>query len=230
MRSLRQALAEDLALRLNIPLDRLQVQFNPKDERVLALSEPQFRFNLEPTRARNLGDVGYDVLLVHGDASAGELPATRRVALAGFARAWETQVVVAKHLTGRQVIRAEDVTEQRTLVDRLSDEPLLTLAQVVNQQAARDLKPGTAVTARMVEAVPLAKTGQFVTVTFNQGGVHIKTVGRAMETGSFGQTIKVRNETTNDTYEVILAGPQEGTVGAPAAAPTAEPRLAAGRG
>ena len=137
-------------------------------------------------------------------------------------------MVAVKPITGRQVIRADDVTEQRTLADRLSDEPLLTVAQVVNQQAARDLKPGTPFTARLVEAVPLAKTGQFVTVTFNQGGVRIKTVGRAMETGSFGQTIKVRNETTNDTYEVILSGPQEGTVGAPAV-PSPSPLYAGAR-
>ena len=72
---------------------------------------------------------------------------------------------------------------------------------------------GTVLTARTVQAVPLARTGQFITVTLSRGGVRVKTVGRAMGEGSYGQTIKVKNEATKDVYEVVLTGPQEGTMG-----------------
>jgi hypothetical protein len=43
--------------------------------------------------------------------------------------------------------------------------------------------------------------------------VSVKTVAKAMEGGSYGQTIRVKNEATNETYEVVLTGPQEGTMG-----------------
>jgi flagella basal body P-ring formation protein FlgA len=46
----------------------------------------------------------------------------------------------------------------------------------------------------------------------NVGQVTVKTVGRAMEAGTYGQGVKVRNETTQDIYEVTVTGPQEGTV------------------
>jgi flagella basal body P-ring formation protein FlgA len=59
-----------------------------------------------------------------------------------------------------------------------------------------------------VQAVPLARSGQLITVTLSRGGVRIKTVGRAMGEGSYGQTIKVKNEATKEIYEVILTGPQ----------------------
>jgi flagella basal body P-ring formation protein FlgA len=59
----------------------------------------------------------------------------------------------------------------------------------------------------------LAKSGQFVTVTLNQGSVQIRTVARAMESGSYGETIKVRNEDTRDVYDVTLTGPQTATIG-----------------
>ena len=72
---------------------------------------------------------------------------------------------------------------------------------------------GTVLTAKTVQAVPLARAGQFITITLSRGGVRIKTVGRAMEEGSFGQTIKVKNEATKDVYQVVLTGPQEGTMG-----------------
>ena len=93
-------------------------------------------------------------------------------------------------------------------MDKLDDEPLLAHHQVVGNQSARDLKPGAVFNAKMVEPVPLARTGQFVTVTLTTSNVSVKTVARAMESGSYGQTIKVKNEATKEIYEVILTGPQ----------------------
>lgn len=205
-RSLRQALTEDVAIRLNLPIEQLQLTFNPKDDRVLNLCEPQFRFNLEPTHVRNLGDVSWDVLVVHASG-------TQKVAISATARAWQRHLILNEPLSASQLIRAEDVTERRVLVDHLSDEPLLTAVQAVGQQASRDLKPGIVLTSRMVDSVPLVKAGQFVTITVRQGAISMKTVGRSMETGTLGQSVRVKSETTNDIYQVVLTAPQEGVVG-----------------
>jgi hypothetical protein len=50
-----------------------------------------------------------------------------------------------------------------------------------------------------------------------------------MEGGSFGQTIRVKNEATNETFEVVLTGPQEGTIGGAVAPATEAPKVAAAR-
>jgi flagella basal body P-ring formation protein FlgA len=97
-------------------------------------------------------------------------------------------------------------------VDQLSDDPLLSADQIVGQQASRELKAGAVLTARMVDPVQLVKSGQLITVTLDQGTVRIKTVVRAMEAGSYGQTIRVKNETTRDVFQVILTGPQTATM------------------
>jgi flagella basal body P-ring formation protein FlgA len=55
-----------------------------------------------------------------------------------------------------------------------------------------------------------------VNVTLTQGGVQLQTVAKAMEAGSFGESIKVKNEQTGDIYEVTLTGPQTATMGASA--------------
>jgi flagella basal body P-ring formation protein FlgA len=205
-RTLGQSLAEDLAVRLALPVEGLQMQFNPADEKVLNLSEPYFRFNVAARRARNLGDVAWDVQIV---TAAG----TQKVHIAAGARAWQQQVVVMKPLAYKQIIRDEDVLVRRTLVDRLSDDPLLSISQVVGQEAAVELKPGTMFTARTVNAVPLAKTGQLVTVSLRQGAVQLRTAARAMESGTYGQSIRVRNEATKDIYQVTMIGPQLATMG-----------------
>ena len=119
----------------------------------------------------------------------------------------------AKPLTRGALIRAEDVTNRRLLVDRVSSDALLSVEQVVGQQAARDIQTGQIATAQFVESVPLARAGQFVTITLNSGSVQVKSVGRALEGGSYGQTIRVKSEATDQTFEVVLTGPQEATLG-----------------
>ena len=52
-----------------------------------------------------------------------------------------------------------------------------------------------------------------MTVILSQGAIEVKTVGRAMETGTYGQTIRVRNEATRDILEVVVTGPQTAQLG-----------------
>lgn len=210
-KTLRDLLIHDLSVRLRIPAEDLHVTFNPNDDQALRLAEPQFKFDIQPKRVRNLGAVSWEVQILTSGGGAARKSQT--MSIAATARAWQQQVVLARPLSFKQTIRDTDVTERRILVDALDDEPLLGMKQVVAQQAARELKPGTLMTAKTVQPVPLARSGQFVTVVLSRGGVRIKTVGRAMEDGSYGQTIKVKNEATKDVFEVVLTGPQEGTLG-----------------
>ena len=209
--TLRQLLAADLAVRLAISQDQLVLSFDPRDESALNLPDSQFKFNLQARRAKDLGEVAWDVAIV-GPAGAG----SRKTQIRATARAWQNQVVAARPINRKQVMQAADVAARRTLTDKLPEAALLTSEQVVGQMAARDLKAGTIVTASLVEAVPLAKVGQFITVTLERGTVRVKSVAKALEGGCYGQTIRVKNEATRDVYQVILTGPQEATM-APAA-------------
>jgi flagella basal body P-ring formation protein FlgA len=206
--TLRGALVADLAVRLKVPADQLVLSFDPRDEAALSLAEPNFKFNLEPRRVRDLGEVSWNVTIVSEGGS-------KKLPINAIARAWQEQIIVSNSLSRRQLIQADDVTSRRTMVDRLSESTLLTADQVVGQMASRDLKPGVVVTAPLVEAVPLAKVGQFISVTLNRGSVQIKSVAKAMEGGCYGQTIRVKNEATKDIYQVVLTGPQEASMAPP---------------
>lgn len=206
MKTLRGILMDDLSVRLGVAEDQLQVTFSPQDEKLLNMSEPLFKFNVEPRQVRDLGQVSWNVLIVTGNG-------TQKGVINASARAWQNEIVVAKPLAYRQVILPGDVTERRVLADHLPGQLLLTSEQVVGQEAARDLTVGSVVTAAMVDAVPLVKSGQLVNISLTVGSVRVKTAGRALESGSYGQAIKVRNETTQDTFEVVMVGPQEGTMG-----------------
>jgi flagella basal body P-ring formation protein FlgA len=205
--TLRDRLLTDLSQRLNLPTDRLQVNFDPKDTNLLNLSEPNFHFDVRPAMVRDLGDVSWDVSVMTDGGGQ------QKVHVAAQARAWQNEMTLAQPVAYRGVFRNEDLAQRRVLIDRLGEDTVLDKSQIVGQEATRDLQTGMVMTARMVEAVPLAKTGQYITITLNQGSVRITTVARAMETGSYGQTIKVRNDETKDTFEVTLIGPQTATMG-----------------
>jgi flagella basal body P-ring formation protein FlgA len=187
-------------------MEKLQVSFDPKDTNLLNLAEPNFRFDVQPRRVRDLGEVSWDVSIM---TDAGD----KKVPVIAHARAWENQLILTEPVSYKQVLRPENVTERRILADHLDDTPLLTKDQIVGQAASRDLQTGMVMNARLVEAVPLAKAGQYVTVTLNQGTVQVKTVAKAMEEGSYGQSIKVRNEATKDVFDVTLTGPQTASMG-----------------
>jgi flagella basal body P-ring formation protein FlgA len=205
VKSLRDLLTADVAQRLNVQADQLQMDFKPLDEKVLNLSEPLFKFQIEPTRVRNLGNVEWDVTVISDNGN-------KKITIAASAREWQNQAVLSKPLGYRQQIQDADVIERRLLVDALPDDPLVSKLQAVGQQASRELKPGTVLSSRMLDPVELVKSGQFVTITVSHGGVSIKTVARAMESGSLGQTVKVKNETTRDIYDVVLTGPQQASL------------------
>jgi flagella basal body P-ring formation protein FlgA len=209
VQTLHDRLMTDLSQRLNIAVDQLQVSFDPADGHVLNLAEPNFQFDIQPRRVRDLGNVSWDVSILAGSPTG----ARQKVQVTAQARAWQEQIIIGRPVAYRSVIRDEDVTNRRVLIDHVSEVAVLTRDQVVGQEASRDLQPGTVVTARLVEAVPLAKPGQYVTVTLTQGTVQLKTVAKAMEVGSFGQAIKVKNEATKEIYEVTLTGPQTATMG-----------------
>ena len=129
------------------------------------------------------------------------------------ARAWQAQLKVIRPLAYHQTIRSEDLADARTLVDFLGNDPQIKREQVIGQWASGEIKAGTILTTRMIEAAPMVKSGQLITITSEYGSVQVKAVARALESGGFGETIKVKNETTGDIYEATLTGPQAGRIG-----------------
>ena len=152
VRTLRDLLESDLSIRLNLPPEQLQISFNPADQKLLDLCEPQFKFNIDGSYIHNLGSVSWAVLIVTDSG-------TRKAVIAANARAWQHQVVLSKPLSFGQVIQPDDVSERRILADRLADSPELKVDQVVGQQAVRDLQTGMIFNPNLVQSVPLRAPG-----------------------------------------------------------------------
>jgi len=109
-------------------------------------------------------------------------------------------VIVAQTLAIHKILDPADFTTRRVLPippGKAASE----LDQCIGQEAAEDLRPGTVMTSQLVNAVPLVKPGQLVTVNLRRGMVSLRSVARAMEQGAMGQTIRVRNENTRTCWK-----------------------------
>lgn len=206
VQSLKQILTRDLAQNLQLPVESLQVDFKMTgDDKVINYTQPMFSFDIDSTHAHSLGSVSWMVAITGGGA-------TKKTMIYATARAWQEQLVAAKPLAFHQIIRDGDVESKRVLVSDLGVEPPTTEKQVVGQLAARELKIGSQITGRCVDPIQLVKMGQFVTITLEQGSVNIKSVAKAIENGTYGQTIRVKNEQTGEVLQVVVTGAQTATM------------------
>lgn len=200
----RARLIYDLSERTSIGVEKLQVEFAPADAKLLATPNSE-AIAIEPQRANDLGNVSWLVTTsVNGEP--------KRVRIAAKARAWIDQVVCSKPLALRQTITQADIETKRILTDKLPNDPLLTSDQIIGQQAARDLKVGSVMTAKLLAPVELVRPGQLVTVYMRRGAIEVKSVARALQAGSAGQSVKVKNESTGDLFQVTLIGPQTAVI------------------
>jgi len=201
-RTLREILLAELAERFSLPAETFQLRFSPASEKLANLSEPAFRFQVQPRRQRNIGDMAWDVTIT-GDGT--KQPA----AISAQVRAWQPQVVAAKPIAYKQVLGDDDMAQRRILVDRLPDDVPLTRAQAIGQQAARDIATGTIMNARMLEPVQMVRVGELVNVLVDTGRIQIKWVAEARETGAMGQIIRIRKPLTREEFDATVTGPQQ---------------------
>lgn len=204
-RSLRSKLLEDIAVRLDLPLDSLEVQFRTED--VNLLQRPVENDSVQFV-ARRFGDLGrwqWDVTVLEAGRPI-------RKSIEAEVRAWQDQLVLTRPVAMRQVLTAADFERRRQLVDRLGNDRPIDEAAAVGQAAARDLAPGTVLTSRLVQAVALVRTNQPVLAITRHGAIELKSNMISMNNGSLGQSVKVRSEQTRETFLAVVTGPGEVTI------------------
>ena len=201
-----ELLMTDLSDRLKLPAEALEVRFDVRGQPDLMLMSPRCRFDIDSQRITALGAVSWDVKI---HSPTGERSAT----IIAIAQAWQYQLTLNRPLSAGQKVRASDVATRRTLVDKLADHELAADAsQIAGQVLAADMKRGDVLFVNSVKGENLVFKDQFVTVAFPHDGAMIETVARALESGSRGQVVRVRNESTNQVYSIVVTDKAAGEV------------------
>jgi flagella basal body P-ring formation protein FlgA len=208
--TLESALREYISARLTNQPGKIDVRFSPVNQRDLALPAGAYQFNIHPKDPAGLGLATFDVNILHSDEDERVVPILTEISLV-------REVVTAKREINRgQPIEGRDLAlEER----RFSDASALgmdDLNLVVGQRAREFIRRGDMITDKLIEPKPIVLRGEPVTVWMRQGGLVIKTAGRAQQAGSLGDKIEVRRDGAKrkqELFEAIVTGPGTVTIG-----------------
>ena len=114
-------------------------------------------------------------------------------------------LVAARDLPSRTTLSDADVVFERREIDRI-DDVILDSKGIVGQETRRALTVGTVLTKNMLGKPQLVKSGDNVTIVSIAGAVMVKATGQALQGGSAGDVIRVRNLASG---KVILARVQD---------------------
>ena len=182
---------------VQVSLDR-----SARSRPALSLSEPPFAFRIRLKDPLPLGLVSLEAEVLDAGRIVQTVPLIAEVALV-------RQVAVARRPINRGMPIADKevalAARRFTSLDQLG---VTDLSSLVGQQARRFIERGEVFTARDVTPVPLVKRGQLVTVYHRLGGMMIRTVGKALEGGTYGSVIPVKNEGSNRSFQARISGPQ----------------------
>lgn len=126
----------------------------------------------------------------------------------------DVPVLAEGHRSG-QMIRREDLVMLPTPVDRIGTEVLTNPDDMVGKIVKRGINARALIKNQDVQLPMLVKRGEMVNVSMKQGVMALSMRARALEDGARGDTVRVQNQTTKKTIDVIITGSGEAMMDAP---------------
>ena len=124
------------------------------------------------------------------------------------------QVVISTRPLGRHaVISPADITLRERNVGQLSAGYLLRPEQAVGLRARRPIAADTVINPNQLEQDETVKRGDRVVITAANSRVAVRMPGEALESGSIGSQIRVRNTRSDRIVRARIIGPGQVEVG-----------------
>ena len=130
-----------------------------------------------------------------------------RLPVAGRAIATREVAVLRRAIQSGEIIRADDVTIVEMREDALRRDAIVDGDKLVGQSARRSLRAGEALREGDVRAPVLVARNASVTLVLKSGGMTLSALGRAVDEGARGETVRVINVQTKRTVEAQVVGP-----------------------
>lgn len=115
-------------------------------------------------------------------------------------------VVAARALSTGTTLTDGDVKTLRKWVRRIHPQSLSSTEATSGKRLTIQVASGTEILATMLKDIPLVRKGKMVRMVFNNGLMHITTVGLSEEDGFAGHIVRVKNITSNKIiYAKVLS-------------------------
>jgi flagella basal body P-ring formation protein FlgA len=202
--TLKQAITDWIIAATGEDEDDLRIVYQNELDQAWSLQQGIGRFEIEPQTSDTVGRMPFSVRRYAGE----QLTDTEQIRVDVLVR--RPVLVIARQVRRGQVLTDRDLRPESRWLESL--DPMPAAADVntaVGQQADRTMKPGHIVRADDLTPPQMVKRGQLLTVRAISGGLVIRTVARANESGHLNQLIEARNPKTRDVFHVRVTGPQE---------------------
>lgn len=161
-------------------------------------------------------DLVYDETTKHFTALI-EAPAgaanPARVAVAGIVRAMVDVPTIAHPIGRDEVIATRDLTFTRMRKDTIRRDAILDVDQIIGMAPRSTLRTGQTVTFADLQKPVAVARGALITIELRAGAMTLTVQGRANDSGSVGDVIKVTNTRSNLIVPARVEGPNLVSVG-----------------
>jgi flagella basal body P-ring formation protein FlgA len=137
-------------------------------------------------------------------------PGAKRYRLTGRIHKLVQVPVISRRLSRGDVIRKNDIEWIDVREHTLRRGYILDDSQVIGMAAKRYIAAKTPITTNLIQRPQLVSKGDLVTVSLRAGSMSLTTQGRAMEAGSLGDIVRVKNAKSKKVVEAKVTG--NGTV------------------
>ncbi len=163
-----------------------EISFERAGQEFLQLTTPPWEFQISSADRDKVGLREFHVLIRRDGQVQRKATVLAQVHLV-------RPVVIARHpLNPGNFVRNDDVAlETRVFEQGLGREPT-RVEEVVGQQIKRFVPQGELVAADALQAVDLVVRSRPVTVTGDNAGVQVRLTGVALDSGGYGETVRVR--------------------------------------
>ncbi|MFH0945858.1 MAG: flagellar basal body P-ring formation chaperone FlgA [Planctomycetota bacterium] len=122
-------------------------------------------------------------------------------------RTFQNLPVLAQNLTRGGALQPDLIRTVRSETTHESAPSFTGLQALFNQEARRDLKAGTPITARDFKPTVLIQRNSAVTLVYERGALRAETYGIARDSGTYGSSIRIENLVTKKTVVGRVVGP-----------------------
>jgi flagella basal body P-ring formation protein FlgA len=157
----------------------------------------------------------------------GETAAVEHLEVAGRLVDTTRVPVPRANLAPGQVIRASDMEWIDMPTQRVGSNVILASEQIVGQAPRRALRAGSPVIMSDVERPQMVAKGAMVTMVVTTPNLTLTAIGKALEAGALGDTVRLVNPSSNKTIQGLVTAPNEVRVGFGAQLVSANATLAA---
>lgn len=116
-------------------------------------------------------------------------------------------LVTTRALARGTTLAGDDLAPRRQDLAAAAPGALTDPAQALGRKLRYPLGPGAVLNAGVLEATPVVRRGQSVTIVSGTGGIEVRARGEALGDGGPGQSVRVRNHQTGRVLNGTIEAP-----------------------